>query len=77
MQEAVNENRSHAGKGMLKMVITSKIIKVQPIYPSQMVFMQERFIEQNYLPMKKPRVSFKSILEQVMQGKVMKQRYDA
>ena len=51
------------------MVITLKVTKVPPVYPSQRVFMQDRFIEPKYLPMKKPKVSFKRILEKEMQGK--------
>jgi hypothetical protein len=55
---------------MFKMVITYKFTKVQPVYPGQRVFMQERFIERQYVPPKKSRESFKSILEKEMQGKV-------
>ncbi|SMC82136.1 hypothetical protein [Sporomusa malonica] len=54
------------------MVITLKVTKVPPVYPSQRVFMQDRFVDREYLPLKKPRVSFKSVLEKEMQGIVSK-----
>ncbi|MDF2636864.1 MAG: hypothetical protein K0R78_3738, partial [Pelosinus sp.] len=53
-------------------VITFKVTKVPPVYPSQRLFMQDRFIEREYLPMKKPRMSFKSVLKKEMQGNVNK-----
>jgi len=52
------------------MVISLMITKVVPILPSQKANMQDQYTETTYSPRKKPKTSFKSLLEKELHSKV-------
>lgn len=51
------------------MVIILKITKIVPILPSQKANIQEQYSELTYSPRKKPKISFKSLLEKELTPK--------
>jgi hypothetical protein len=52
------------------MVIILKITKVVPILPSQKANIQDQYTETAYFPRRKPKISFKSLLEKELHSQV-------